>query len=213
MKIRVKIDPHAFCREKLLDTVFEEESKFGILPPEFLIPLRNKKGEEIVLDYSMKTTSHDIIEMIKCHIWEDYTPFVFMHVDCAFECNKERYYISDGDSLFINYLHIIDPADTGKIVFSILVSCDAGEVYSEHPLRFYVNSRERGKHNGPHIHVRDIGNNYSASISIENGEVYNGNLPLKYKKLAKEVILSNQEFFYYCWNTKTDGLYVDINKH
>ena len=40
-----------------------------------------------------------------------------------------------------------------------------------------------------------------------------GELPSKYAKMAKKKILSDQEYFYNCWNTMTDGLQVDINHH
>ena len=74
-------------------------------------------------------------------------------------------------------------------------------------------SHESGSHNKPHVHVRDTQYRYNASVSLDDGEVIVGNLPKKLAKLAKKKVLSDQEFFYNCWNTMTDGLKVDINHH
>lgn len=107
----------------------------------------------------------------------------------------------------------LDPNNIGTITFSVLVSCDAGGVAREGPLRYFVHSHEAGSHHEPHIHVRDNAYEHEASIRISDGEIIAGELPSKYAKMAKTKILSDQEFFYNCWNTLTDGLQVDINHH
>lgn len=128
--------------------------------------------------------------------------------------DDERYYIDNDGQNFSELLEkYLDPNHTGTIVVGILVSCNAGDVGGVWPLRFYVRSRESGSHHEAHIHVSDIGHQHEAAVRISDGEVIAGKLPRKLAKLAKESILADQEYFYKCWNTMTDGLKVDINHH
>lgn len=126
----------------------------------------------------------------------------------------ERYYVSDIEHDFSTLKSkYLDPKSTGGIMVGVLVSCNAGDIGGVHPLRFYVRSREAGNNHEAHVHVCDVGHQYEASVRISDGEVIAGKLSKKLAKLAKESILADQEYFYNCWNTMTDGLKVDINRH
>lgn len=76
-----------------------------------------------------------------------------------------------------------------------------------------MHSREEGKHNRSHVHVRTTSYEYEVSIDIENGEVLAGKMPGKQLRCAKEKILSDKNYFMKCWNELTDGLQPDIDKH
>ena len=171
-----------------------------------------KRNSSVQFSFNENSTVLDLISFITAAIWND-PNFFIGNTSFAFLVDNERLY-PDYDVCFSKILNkYLDPKNSGTITLSILVSHDAGDVGFEYPLRFYVQSREAGSHHEAHIHVEDTSHQYSASIRISDGEVIAGELPKKLAKLAKKKILSDQKYFYKCWNTQTDGLQVDINKH
>lgn len=214
MEIKIRLEIHAYAREKLHDWDFDSAPSYGINGPEVMLPLSKKRGVVILFSYDENTSLGDVINFVKSAIWGTSDTEVSAPVSYSFLVEDERYFIADKTKLFRNLLGTyLAPDDTNTITICVLVSCDAGEVASEWPLRFYVHSREAGSHHEPHIHVCDTGHEYEASIRISDGEIIAGELPRKYAKLAKKKILSDQPYFYHCWNTMTDGLQVDINHH
>ena len=93
-----------------------------------------------------------------------------------------------------------------------MLSNQAGDIWKDDGIRYYMHSRESGRHNAPHIHV-DYKHEYSASICIFDGSLLDGHLPAKVFKKAQARIMNNQKFLLKCWNKKTDGLTVDINHY
>lgn len=91
-------------------------------------------------------------------------------------------------------------------------SNQAGEIWNEDGLRYYMNSRESGRHNEPHVHV-DYKHEDSVSICLHDGRVLDGNIPSKALRKARKKILDNKQFLLECWNKMTDGLKVDINQY
>lgn len=214
MKLTVKLEIHAYAEEKLCDEYFDDPPFFGINGPEIMLPLSKKRGQSFVFEYYEQTRVIDIINAVRREIWEDNGEPEWSPVSYAFLIDGERYYIDDGNHDFLTLKSkYLDPQNAGTITIGVLVSCNAGDVGGVHPLRFYVRSREAGNHHEAHVHVRDVGHQYEASVRISDGEVIAGKLPKKLAKLAKESILADQEYFYNCWNTMTDGLKVDINHH
>lgn len=214
MNIRIKLDIHAHVAEQLCDGVFDDAPFYGINGPDAMEPLSKKRNHEMVFEYDKKTCLGDIINAVKYDIWRNSNANEYVSVTYAFLVGNERYNIVDYTQNFREVLiKYLDTNNTGAVTFSILVSCDAGGVASEGPLRYFVHSRESGSHHEAHIHVRDNAFEYEASVRISDGEVIAGELPSKYAKMAKKKILSDQAYFYHCWNTMTDGLQVDINHH
>lgn len=120
-------------------------------------------------------------------------------------------------------VHILNPEIGIQRVLAMYTSTDilqtylifsnqAGDIWRDDGLRYYINSRESGRHNKPHIHI-DYQHEAQASISIETGEtlVVTGRIPSKVLNAAKKRILESQPFLYDCWRKKTDGLFVDLN--
>lgn len=214
MNIRIKLDIHAFVQEHLCDEVFDDAPDYGLHGPEIMYPLSKKRNSELVFEYDTSTCLDDIINTVKYEIWEDSAIREYVDAIYAFSVDNERYYIEDSSRNFVDLLSkYLDPNNIGTIIFSILISCNAGAVACEGPLRYYVRSHEFGSHHEAHIHVSDNAHEYEASVRISDGEIIAGELPSKYAKMAKKKILSDQEYFYNCWNTMTDGLQVDINHH
>lgn len=214
MNITVKLEIHAYAAEKLCDEVFDDSPYYGIHGPEIILPLSRKRGYVFPFEYEETTIAGDVIKVVKQTVWGDNGEPEMAPTYYSFLRKNERYYITDNTHIFRDLLsRYLDPDNTGHITVCILVSCNAGDVGNEWPLRFYVHSRESGSHNEAHIHVCDVGHRYEASVRISDGEIIAGELPAKYAKLAKRKILSDQAYFYNCWNTMTDGLKVDINHH
>ena len=214
MKITVKLEIHAYAEEQLCDECFDDPPYLGINGPEIMLPLSKKRGHTFIYEYSESTRVADIIDAVKQDIWGSDGEPECSPTSYSFLIDGERYYVHDYERSFpalkSKYL---DPQNTGVITVGVLVSCNAGDIGGVHPLRFYVRSHEAGNHHEAHVHVYDVGHQYDASVRISDGEVIAGKLPPKLAKLAKKSILADQEYFYNCWNTMTDGLKVDINHH
>lgn len=214
MELKIELEIHACAEEQLCDQYFDDPPFFGINGPEIMLPLSKKRGQAVICECNEQTRVADIINAVKRDIWGSDGEPEWAPVSYTFLANGERYYITDNKCDFSTLRHkYLDPKNTGVITVGILVSCDAGDVGGVYPLRFCVRSREAGNHHEAHVHVHDVGHQYEASVRISDGEIIAGKLPRKLAKLAKESILADQEYFYNCWNTMTDGLKVDINHH
>jgi hypothetical protein len=100
----------------------------------------------------------------------------------------------------------------GKLCVFFVFSNQAGEIWNDDGLRYYMHSKESGQHNEPHVHV-DYKHEASVSICLYDGRVLDGHIPSKVLKKVQKKILSNQQFLFECWNKMTDGLRVDINHY
>lgn len=99
-----------------------------------------------------------------------------------------------------------------KLQIYFVFSNQAGEIWNDNGLRYYMHSKESGKHNNPHIHV-DYKHECSVSICLYDGSVLDGSIPSKMLRIAKKRILENKKFLLECWNKMTDGIKVDINHY
>lgn len=215
MNINVFIQAHAYAEEKLFDRCFLEPPHYGIVGPEVMAPLAQNRDHTFVVHYDEYTTVSEFQESIDGLIWGFSSKELLCRPRFTFIYQDERFEIDDPSSSFAFLLHkYLDPESTGTITVCYLVCHDAGSVGpNEGRLRYYVYSHEAGKHQEPHIHVKDAEHNFKASVSIATGEIIVGSLPGKYRKIAKKEILSKKDYYYNCWNTLTDGLKVDINHH
>ena len=76
-------------------------------------------------------------------------------------------------------------------------------------INYWMNTRENGKHNLPHIHVKY--NDEEVIIGILNGEILAGKIQKKKQNEAVERIKNNKNHLLFLWNTRTDGQKFDIN--
>lgn len=128
-------------------------------------------------------------------------------------------YISD-QSVTFRSLFDLFPGAGGLVNLIVAINGNAGElfrgeesVYDDNGVRYYIRSREAGKHHKPHVHVvfRHEG---SAAIDIVTGECLErgkGQFPLKRLRAAQKRILDNKRRLLEYWNASTDGLEVDLN--
>lgn len=106
----------------------------------------------------------------------------------------------------------MDTKNSGSICVAVYVSGDAGSICEEDGIRYYMNSRERGKHHEPHIHLRALDSCEEAVIIIKTGEII-GKFSGRLIKKARKKVAENKKFFLEQWNALTDGLKVDINHY
>lgn len=213
MKISVHIDAHVFAEEKLIDRLFEEPPHYGIAGPKVMLPLAQKRGQEVSIEYDANTTVQEIQNVIAEYIWNQPIERLMPQPIFSFVTNSERMYIGDPETNFPFLLgKYLDQKHSNHITVCILVCCDAGAVGPrEGELRFFFHSSEAGEHHEPHIHVQHTGHQFEASVKISDGEILAGELPGKFAKKAKKEILDHQQYYYECWNKLTDGLEVDVN--
>ena len=92
----------------------------------------------------------------------------------------------------------------------LVFSLSAGEIRRDGRIRYYMHSKEAGRHNEPHVHV-DVGHDYSASVRIIDAITIDGELPPKSQRKILKWIQENKEGLLRYWNMNTDGLQVDLN--
>lgn len=98
---------------------------------------------------------------------------------------------------------LVESLKSKKMQILLTIFIEKGAIiHNEKCMRFYIHSKESGKHHLPHIHVVYNGN--EASIAL-NGETLAGYLPKKKLKMAKEIIEVNKESFLQEWNILSDG--------
>ena len=85
-------------------------------------------------------------------------------------------------------------------------------MFEDDGIRYYMNSKEAGKHNLPHVHV-DIRHERSGSFSIITGEKLSGDRirSSDEHKIRKMIAKRRAELFDF-WNKHTDGLTVDLDQ-
>ena len=84
-----------------------------------------------------------------------------------------------------------------------------GVIHREDGLTFWINSKEQGRHNFPHVHVRCSGE--EAEVYLD-GKIKSGNLPMNKLKKVIKIIENNRYEFSLAWNTQTDAIRkVDLN--
>lgn len=80
-----------------------------------------------------------------------------------------RYSVQDVDRPLAEYLDYMGCSLADTINIQILVSANAGNVWRDDGIRYYMNSREEGKHNEPHVHV-DIRHEEMVTFSLITGK-------------------------------------------
>lgn len=96
------------------------------------------------------------------------------------------------------------------ITILLIFKCSAGTIFNENGIRYFIHSRESGRHNIPHIHV-EYRYEESATISLLNFNVLDGKISQKVYKKVLEKIKKEQLYLLEYWNLHTDGLRVELN--
>ena len=216
-EIILRVETHVHAEGQLQDHILDESlgddiDSCGIVGPEIIIFLRKNRNPRIRVAYTDSTTLQDIVNLV-------YNQYGFHELDeffrpsVAFLHGGIRYWIDNKNAKFKPLVeNHLDSEKTGEISVAIYVNANAGCICEDEGIRYYMNSRERGKHNEPHIHLCSVNSCQEAVIIIRTREII-GEFPRKLKKKAKENVAANERFFLEQWNVLTDGLKVDINRY
>lgn len=214
--IVLMIETHAYAEEMLCDDILNEDlgddlDSCGVVEPEIVFSLRKNRSVQLVLKYTTDTTLYDVKKSI-CEKFGLDSPYEFGRIQMSFFSNGLRYWI-DNYSVALKTIvdQYLDPLGKGYISVALYVSADAGRIFEEDGIRYYMNSRERGRHHEPHVHIECASSQDDAVILIKTGKII-GKFPHKLAKKAIKKVLDNQKFFIEQWNTLTDGLAVDVNR-
>lgn len=221
MKCKIKVEYNvAFDNYKDIYT----SNSPGIAVPEFSVARRTNDEEarlnfnkyskgEFEFDYEENDTIDELVKELFRYLGFFY--------DSAFECGPLPLWILQDDILFgvddlsLNFLSLLDrlKIDKSKILIYLIYSHQAGYVLdAEDGVKYRMYSKERGKHNVPHVHIEFYGDR-NASISIIDGEVLSGDVPNKVLKTVRKRITENQYTLISTWNKLTDGLSVDLDNY
>lgn len=126
--------------------------------------------------------------------------------------NGLRYSVGATEKPIAYFLHRMGHGIEDTIEIQLLLCMDAGCVFEDDGIRYYMNSREAGKHNLPHVHV-DIRHEDSGSFSIIDGKQLSKEIikSSDVKKIQKKIAAKKEELIKY-WNEHTDGLTVDLDQ-
>lgn len=212
MDFTFKIEVHIYAREELHDELLDDNNPvYGIMGKDIMMPLRENRKCVFELECTKNTNLKDISDLIINKVNHNR---LFTVGTIAFLANGYRYYIDDESAKFITIARkYLNPLNENEIDVEVLVCADAGSICQDDGIRYYMHSHEGTRHNEPHVHIDALNHGCDASFSIITGEILEGKLPKKLLKKVKNKILKEQNFFVECWNTKTDGLAIDINKH
>lgn len=216
MIIKLNIETHAYAEENLCDEMLDENlgddiDSCGIVGDEIVLPIRRKRTATLPLSYTEETTFMALVDTItQLYGWKDSAED--LGIEFAFFSNGIRYWLIDTSAnLKESIENCLDPNNSGELAVALYVSADAGTIDNEDGIRYYMNSKEKGKHHEPHVHIESVSSDAEAVIMIKSGKVV-GKFPGKLARKARKKVLENQRFFLEQWNTLTDGLSVDIDR-
>ena len=219
---------HIYAEETIVDDKYLDPNNpnGGIIGEEIIGPLRNINGKSICLKQVPERFSvRDLWKWIEEKIYSDVQSPYFesvlsfveeYHILRKYLCfNGLRYSVegANQDKPLSFYLDYMSFPMTEPIEIQLLVSGDAGEVFKDHGIRYYMPSKEQGQHNEPHVHV-DIRHEESGTFSLLTGKQMQKEDKVKAKdaKIISTTILSHQKDWLKDWNEHTDGLNVDLNQ-
>lgn len=224
MDLKIHVTVHAYAEEQLHDEVLVPHSgNYGILGKEIVAPLRRINGKS----FSIRNVEADF-SIINLWDWVDeriYEIGAKFKTDSVLTLAEEfsviqKYLVFDGLCYSVDstekpityFLRLMGCKIEDTIEIQLLVCMDAGTVFEDDGIRYYMNSKEAGKHNLPHVHV-DIRHERSGSFSIITGEKLSGDRirSSDEHKIRKMIAKRRAELFDF-WNKHTDGLTVDLDQ-
>lgn len=224
MDLKIHVTVHAYAEEQLHDEVLVPHSgNYGILGKEIVAPLRRINGKS----FSIRNVEADFSII---NLWDRVDERIY-EIGAKFKTDSvltlaeefsviQKYLVFDGLRYSVDstekpityFLRLMGCKIEDTIEIQLLVCMDAGTVFEDDGIRYYMNSKEAGKHNLPHVHV-DIRHERSGSFSIITGEKLSGDRirSSDEHKIRKMIAKRRAELFDF-WNKHTDGLTVDLDQ-
>lgn len=215
---------HMYAEDKLNDSILALNSEnYGIFDKEIVEPLKKINGQQYCIKNIQKDFSvEELWNWIDYKLYGDTLKFQdnniyhlvkdSMMIEKYLVFNELRYTIEDIKKPLSYYLERMGVSECQKVNIEILLDSNAGTIYEGDGIRYYMYSREYGKHNFPHVHV-DIRNEVSGSFSIIDGkQLSDGKIKAKDRKKIENKINEKRNELIKYWNEHTDGLTVDLNQ-
>lgn len=181
-------------------TDIEEQSNF-----------KNYAHSQFNFEYKNSSSFKDLVRALFDEIGFKYElAFEYGPLPLNISVNDKLIYVENLDFNFEDFINKYGIESDLK-VFLIYMN-QAGSIWKKDGVEYYMNSKESGSHHRAHVHI-DFRHKYEASIAIDNGDILAGELPDKILKIVRKRIEDKKEFLSDCWNTKTDGLKIDINHY
>lgn len=205
LTVRVYVDEHMD-----MGVLKPHNRQYGINGKEIIAPLRKVNGMEYCIrDVSEEFTVEDLWHWIDHKVYGDSMVF---SLGKYLVFDNVRYIVEDIKVPLKYYLNRMCFEPENAIDVQILLSENAGDVFRDDGIRYYMHSRESGKHNEPHVHV-DVRHEYFGSFSIMDGrKLTDDHIKAKDIKKIQKRIADNREQLIEFWNLHTDGLTVDLNQ-
>ena len=204
MDLKIHVTVHAYAEEQLHDEVLVPHSgNYGILGKEIVAPLRRINGKSFsIRNVGAKFKTDSVLTLAdEFSVIQKYLMF-----------NGLRYSIGATEKPIAYFLHRMGHAIEDTIEIQLLLCMDAGSVFEDDGIRYYMNSRETGKHNEAHVHV-DIRHETSGSFSIITGKkLSKGKIRTSDVRKIQMMIANHQAELINFWNDHTDGLTVDLDQ-
>jgi len=214
INVKIELEFHLFADDRLDDSLLDAPPlEHGIFLPQDVATIRKYRHHTMTIECDARTTLEKVFNTIVAETENEGRSYVdewsFFFVNAP-----ERFRIGNPSAPFLDiakkYLNL---DKFQKVLAEIYVSFNAGTIYKEDGIRYYMHSREAGKHSLPHVHIEDAQHKYQASISLQNGELLAGVFPLRLLKKVQQKIEDDNDYFMNCWHQCTDGLEPDINHH
>lgn len=224
MDLKIHVTVHAYAEEKLHDEVLVPHSgNYGIHGKEIVAPLRRINEKDFsIRNIGAEFSVRNLWDWVNERIYEIGAKFKtdpvltladeFSVIQKYLVFNGLRYSIGATEKPITYFLHRMGYGIDDTIEIQLLLCMDAGSVFEDDGIRYYMNSREAGKHNLPHVHV-DIRHEDSGSFSIIDGEQLSKEKikSSDIKKIQRKIAAKKEELIKY-WNEHTDGLTVDLDQ-
>lgn len=224
MDLKIHVTVHAYAEEKLHDEVLVPHSgNYGIPGKEIVAPLRRINGKDFsIRNIGAEFSVRNLWDWVNERIYEIGAKFKtdpvltladeFSVIQKYLVFNGLRYSIGATEKPITYFLHRMGHGIEDTIEIQLLLCMDAGSVFEDDGIRYYMNSREAGKHNEAHVHV-DIRHEKSGSFSIITGKkLSKGEIRASDVRKIQMMIANHQAELINFWNEHTDGLTVDLDQ-
>ena len=212
------ITAHAYAEEKTCDQYLVPHCRYyGIGDRSVVSPLRRVNGKILSLDVDSDVISIEELWLrIGIEIYGSETKYREYGETFGLEfyliMNHLRFSLEDEKLPLSYYLDRLGVDVEKPIEIQLLLCMDAGEVFRDDGIRYYMHSKESCSHNEPHVHV-DIRHEKEGSFSILSGiQLAGDRIKTRDIRRIEKMIRDRKEELIRYWNLNTDGIKVDLNQ-
>lgn len=218
MQYTFHITVHFYAEDELCDLYLKPYCRYyGIFDRNIVSPLRRINGKTLSLDIDSDVTSMGELWLgIGIEIYGSETKYREYGESSGLEFylvkNQLRFSLENEKLHLSYYLDRLGVGVEKPIEIQLLLCMDAGEVFRDDGIRYYMHSKEYCSHNEPHVHV-DIRHEKEGSFSILSGiQLAGDKIKTRDIRRIERMIRDRKEELIEYWNLNTDGIKVDLNQ-